>query len=74
MTEQENVQTVQRIYKAFIGGDVPAILNLVAGDVDWQFFGSAKIPWAGPRCGHAGVEQFFRSAGEAIAVEIFEPF
>lgn len=73
MSEPENVETVRRLYRAFVEGDVPAILNLVAGDVDWQFFGSANIPWAGPRRGHAGVEQFFRSAGEAIAIEIFEP-
>jgi ketosteroid isomerase-like protein len=53
MSEQENVQIVQRIYDAF-GSDLAAILSLMADDVDWKFFGSGRIPWAGPRVGAAG--------------------
>jgi len=30
------VETVQRIYEAFGAGDVPAILELLADDVEWE--------------------------------------
>jgi uncharacterized protein len=73
MSQQDQVETVGRLYKLFVKGDLPAILKLVTDDVDWEFFGSAKIPWAGPRRGHVGVEQFFRSVGQTTAVETFEP-
>ena len=73
MTQQDHLETVGRLYKLFVEGDLPAILKLLTDDVEWEFFGSARIPWAGPRRGHAGVEQFFRSVGETTAVEIFEP-
>ena len=30
------VETVQRIYEAFGAGDVPAMLELLADDVEWE--------------------------------------
>jgi ketosteroid isomerase-like protein len=37
MSEQENLENVRRNYKAFIEGDIPTLLNLLADDVDWNF-------------------------------------
>jgi ketosteroid isomerase-like protein len=37
------------------------------------FFGSRKIPWAGPRRGRSRVEQFFKAAAAAFDVEAFQP-
>jgi len=73
MSEQEDLQIVHRIYDAFSSGDLAAILNLMADDVDWLFFGSAKIPWAGSRRGRSGVEQFFKAAADTFEVEAFQP-
>jgi ketosteroid isomerase-like protein len=72
MSEQENLQMVHRIYDAFSTGDLTAILNLMDDDVDWLFFGSAKIPWAGPRRRRSGVEQFFKAAAATFDVEAFQ--
>jgi len=73
MSEQEDLQIVHRIYDAFSRGDLAVILNLMADDLDWLFFGSARIPWAGPRRGFSGVEQFFNAAAQAFEVEVFQP-
>ena len=73
MNERENVQIVKRIYAAFGIGDLAAILNLMADDVDWLSFGSATIPWAGRLFGHKGVEQFFKAAAATFDVEVFQP-
>ena len=40
---------VKQAYEAFGRGDVPAILNFVADEVDWEFVGSANLPYAGRR-------------------------
>jgi ketosteroid isomerase-like protein len=72
MSEQENLQIVHRIYDAFSTGDLTAILNQMDDKVDWLFFGSPKIPWAGPRRGRSGVEQFFKAAAAAFEVEAFQ--
>lgn len=40
---------VKQAYEAFGRGDVPAVLNLIADQVDWEFVGSASLPYAGRR-------------------------
>jgi ketosteroid isomerase-like protein len=37
MSEQENLEVVQRGYKAFTEGDIPTLRNLLADDVEWNF-------------------------------------
>ncbi len=71
MSEQDNLQTVQRAYKAFIEGDLPAILNLVTDDVEFLQTVS-KIPWAHPWRGRHGVEQYFRTLTEALEFQVFQ--
>ena len=46
-----NVATVQKIYEAFGKGDVPAILAVLADDVEWESWEDnssvkAGVPWA----------------------------
>jgi uncharacterized protein len=59
-----NIATVQGIYAAFGRGDVPAILEVLAEDVDWEY-GQAPtdVPWLQPRRGRAGAVGFFESLG-----------
>lgn len=57
-----HLATVQSIYAAFGRGDVPAILNLLADDVDWEYGApSTPVPWLQPRRGRAAVGGFFEA-------------
>ena|SRR6185436_8758663 len=64
---------VQEIYAAFGGGDIPAILSLVASDVDWEFVGSPGLAYAGRRTGPAGVGTFFADVSRTDNIHAFEP-
>ncbi len=68
----KTIETVKAIYQAFGRGDVPAILEHVSDDVDWEY-GSvdAGVPWLQRRRGREGVAEFFRSLA-AIEMTRFE--
>jgi ketosteroid isomerase-like protein len=59
-----NVTVVQEIYEAFGRGDVPAILERLADDVEWDHFADnyaqrAEVPWLAARTGRHDVAGFF---------------
>ena len=57
-----NLPAVQAIYEAFGRGDVPAILERIADDVDWERNGvDHGVPWLTPGRGKAQVAAFFQS-------------
>ena len=63
-----NVEAVKSLYAAFGRGDVPAILELVSEDVDWEpwadsFAQRAGVPWFEARTGRDGVLEFFKTVG-----------
>ena len=64
---------VQQAYEAFGRGDVPAILNLIADDVDWEFVGSENLPYAGRRRNRKEVADFFAAVSRIDDVHVFEP-
>ncbi|MGQ0564746.1 MAG: nuclear transport factor 2 family protein [Gemmobacter sp.] len=69
----DHVATVQSIYAAFGRGDIPAILDHLAEDVEWEHdWGGDVLPLFQPRKGRAAVPGFF---GELQALDItrFEP-
>lgn len=66
-------ETIQRAYEAFGRGDVPAILALVDDEVDWEFVGSADLPYAGPRRTRKEVGAFFADVSRADEIHAFEP-
>jgi len=41
------LKIVQRAYEAFHRQDIPALLDLVGEDVDWDFIGPSNLPYAG---------------------------
>src|SRR4029078_11738627 len=64
-----NLSTVQGIYESFGKGDVPAILAVLADDVEWEAWADnsavkAGLPWMTPRHGKEDVVGFFEAAGE----------
>lgn len=71
----KNLQTVQTIYAAFGRGDVPAILEQLADNVDWEYGyrnTPNPVPWLQPKTGKAGVAEFFSSLGE-LEIQKFAP-
>jgi uncharacterized protein len=73
VNEQQNLLTVQRIYKAIAEGDIPARLNLVSDDFELCFFGPMTIPWAGTWRGKEGLEQYLSAIAKTIEIQIFVP-
>lgn len=71
----DNRQTVQNIYAAFGEGDVPAILDQLADDVDWEYgyrIAPNPVPWLQPKESKAGVAEFFATLG-ALEFHKFAP-
>jgi ketosteroid isomerase-like protein len=69
-----NEQTVQDIYAAFQRGDVPAILERLADDVQWEAWDNhsahaANVPWMRPRQGKAGAAEFFATVGQMLITD-----
>lgn len=70
-----NLATVQSIYEAFGRGDVPAILDVLADDVEWEAWDDnsavkAGVPWMTPRHGRAEVVHFFEAAGKMEIIDL----
>ena len=60
--------TVQKIYEAFGSGNIPAILELVDADCQWESWADnraqqAGVPWMVARTGPAGAGAFFGVVG-----------
>jgi uncharacterized protein len=56
-----NVELVQSAYEAFGRGDIPAILDLLADDVDWNV--TEVLPQGGHWSGKQDVGGFFEKVG-----------
>jgi ketosteroid isomerase-like protein len=68
-----NIDTVKRIYEAFGRGDVPAILEVISEDVEWEYGApEAKIPWLEHGRGRAHVAKFFSTVAETLAFDRFD--
>lgn len=68
-----NMETVQNIYAAFGCGDIPAILERLAADVEWEYgMTEAGVPWLQPLRGRNEVPRFFQSLS-ALEFQKFEP-
>lgn len=76
MNEQENVRVVQQLFAAFGKGSIPAALDILAEDVDWQSpvtrTRPGKISWAKPRHGRTEVAEFFKELSEKMQIERME--
>ena len=70
---RDNRETVGAIYQAFGRGDVPAILEHVAEDVQWEYaWGESPIPWLAPGRGREHVGRFFSVLMEQLSFNRFE--
>jgi ketosteroid isomerase-like protein len=70
----ENVGTVAAIYEAFGRGDVPAILDRLCDDVQWeQGIRETAIPYYVPGIGKEHVVSFFQNLAATLDLSHFEP-
>ena len=67
------LDVVQQCYAAFGHQDIPALLKLVADEVDWKVICPASLPYSGPRRNPAEVGEFFAALGQVEPVTAFEP-
>jgi ketosteroid isomerase-like protein len=63
-----NLETVKALYAAFGRGDIPAILDMMSEDVQWEPWADsygqrAGVPWYEARTGREGVMEFFNIVG-----------
>jgi uncharacterized protein len=74
MSEEANVQAAQAGYAAFGRGDMPAILEMLADDIEWVDPGPAGVlPTAGTHHGKDAVMAWFGTLGGNVDFEVFEP-
>jgi ketosteroid isomerase-like protein len=76
MNTQENVQVVQKMFEAFGRHDLPAVLDTLADNIDWQSPVtrgiSEEISWAKLRHGREEVTTFFKELFEKVQPERME--
>jgi ketosteroid isomerase-like protein len=68
--------TVTAIYEAFGRGDIPALMEHVSDDVQWEAWADntaqkAGVPWLLPRKGKAGVFEFFQVVADELEIQEF---
>jgi len=69
MDEQGNLQVVQGLYAAFGRGDMQAVLDAFADEVDWLVPGAPAVPWAGPRTSREQIAAYFDLVGELLDIQ-----
>ena len=72
MNAQENTQVVKNAYAAFGRRDIPALLALLAEDVEWHIPGTG-LPLSGTYVGPRGVANFFQKLSSEAEILEFEP-
>lgn len=73
MLVQDNVQQAQDPYAAFMRGDIAAVMEAMADDVEWVIPGPSDLPFTGTRRGKQAVQEWFGILGQNVAFQVFEP-
>lgn len=73
MDERENVELVRNAYQTFLRGDINALMEMCADDIEWELDSNEAVPFTGVRRGKEGVSEFFRLLGENQHPLQFEP-
>jgi uncharacterized protein len=69
----EALNVIQQGYEAFGRQDIPALLSLVADEVDWKAVGPASLPHCSLRRNPAEVAGFFTDLASVEELPVFEP-
>jgi hypothetical protein len=74
VSEQDNLQTIHKVYDAFGHGDVEGVVSMLTDDVRWTTPGPPDvIPYAGEKKGHDEVTGYFEAFGASAETTAFEP-
>src|SRR5215216_6401914 len=73
MMSDQNVNLVQKAYANFRAGNIEAILQLVADNVQWELPQIKGVPFSGKRTGRDQVGIFFATVGENQEPLLFDP-
>jgi ketosteroid isomerase-like protein len=73
VSTQDNLTIAQGIYTAFSQGDIPAILNVLADDVEFHEPPGGEPPFTGTYHGRDGAGTFFQQMAAAVDVLMLEP-
>ena len=73
MSEQHNIEVLQRAYEAFGRGDMDTVLGQFHENIEWFTPGPADLPISGLRRGRQQVAEFFARLDELFEYERFEP-
>jgi uncharacterized protein len=69
----EALDTVKQAYAVFGRKDIPALLKLVADQVDWREICPASLPYSGLRRTPSEVGEFFSRIPKVTDITLFEP-
>ena len=73
MNEQDNIELIGKIYKAFTAGDAATILASVGDQTSWINYGPATVPYAGSRAGKAEIMEFFQAIASSTTGGVVVP-
>jgi ketosteroid isomerase-like protein len=73
MSEQDNVQSIIKVYEAFGRGDIPYILDQLTDDVRWVTHLDPIVPWSGKYQGKGDVLKFFSAINDSGETTAFTP-
>ena len=66
----KNIETISQLYAEFGKGDIPAVLDRLADNVEWEVCAvpteaqKAGVPWLQPQRGKDGARKFFDIVGK----------
>ena len=72
MSEQDNLNVVRQGYEAFGQGDIPKLLSLFDGQIEWVTPVPPELPTSGRRKGLQEVGEFFTAVSELFDIQRFE--
>ena len=73
MSTAENIGVVRSAYDNFKSGNIPGVISLMAGDVEWQLPHIANVPITGTRTGANAVNEFFTTVTKEQEPIEFDP-
>ena len=74
MGKHKNTVLIQAIYGAFLRGDVPAILDKLADDIEWKVGSPIDgVPMFGTYKGKSSFQQFFQKVADNFDINVFDP-
>lgn len=66
-------EIVRKIYEGFGSGNVPAILEHISDEVDWEYaYEETRVPWLVPGTGRAHVAKFLQTVATSLEFRYFE--